>query len=468
MQKRFQFFIALFLVTLAACTVSKNYERPEVELPKQFNNTAPSDTSIGDMNWRNFFGDTTLIRLIDNALKGNYDLQLAMKRIDEAKAYVKQAKMNYVPEVFAQASASTSTPSDNSLNGKSLQSFIGKDHVEDYTLSLGLSWEIDVWGKCQRQREAALANYLQTYDGARAVQTTLIANIANSYFNLLMLDTQLDITRKNLALSDTIVRMMHLQKQAGQVTELAVQQAEVQRQTAALLVPQLEQEIAIEENAIHILSGELPAPVKRSAELTDINVWDDLPTGVPAEMLSRRPDVRAREMALVAANANVGIAKAQMYPSFNITAAGGVNAFKASKWFVMPASLFATAAGTIAQPILQHRQLKTNLEVAETQREEAVISFRQTALNATGEIVNALVRIDKLKSQKQIQSAQVDTLQKAINNAQLLFKAGMADYLEVITAQSNSLNAELSLADIQRQQLSALVELYRSLGGGWK
>ena len=468
MQKRFQFFIALFFAIIASCTVSKNYERPELELPQQFGNAAPSDTSIGDMNWRNFFGDTTLIRLIDKALKGNYDLQLAVKRINEAEAYVKQAKMNYVPAVGAQLSASSSTPSDNSLNGKSLQSVIGKDHIEDYSLNVGVSWEIDVWGKIKRQKEAALANYLQSYEGARAVRTSLVADIANGYFNLLMLDKQLNVTRKNLALSDTIVQMMHLQKQAGQVTELAVQQAEVQRQTAALLVPQLEQQIAVQENAIRILSGEQPAPVGRSTQLNNVIAWDDLPTGVPAAMISRRPDVREREMALVAANANVGIAQAQMYPSFNITAAGGLNAFKASKWFVMPASLFATAAGTIAQPILAHRQLKTNLEVAQIQRDEAVISFRQIALTATGEVVDALVSIDKLKSQKQIASARVDTLQKAIGNAQLLFRSGMADYLEVITTQSNSLNAELSLADIQRQQLSAMVELYRSLGGGWK
>jgi outer membrane protein, multidrug efflux system len=283
-----------------------------------------------------------------------------------------------------------------------------------------------------------------------------------------MLDTQLDITRKNLALSDTIVQMMRLQKRAGQVTELAVQQAEVQSQTAALLVPQLEQEIAIQENTIRILSGELPSPIIRSVQLNSFNAGNDLPTGLPAAMISRRPDVRASEMALVAANANVGIAQAEMYPSFNITASGGLNAFKASKWFVMPASLFATAAGTVAQPVLQHRRLKTQLEVARIQREEAVISFRQSALNAIGEVVNALVRLDKLKAQKQIASSQVDTLQKAISNAELLFRSGMADYLEVITAQSNSLNAELSLADIERQQLSAMVELYRSLGGGWK
>jgi outer membrane protein TolC len=283
-----------------------------------------------------------------------------------------------------------------------------------------------------------------------------------------MLDKQLEVTRKNLALNDTTVRMMRLQKQAGQVTELAVQQTEVQQQTAAILISQLEQEIAIQENAIHILSGELPAPVTRSAQLNDVVIPNELPTGVPAAMISRRPDVRAREMALVAANANVGIAQAQMYPSFNITASGGLNAFKASNWFVMPASLFATAAGSVAQPILEHRQLKTNLEVAESQREEAVISFRQSALNATGEVVDALISLDKLDAQEQTAAAQVDTLNKAISNAQLLFKSGLADYLEVLTAQRNSLLSELNLASIQRDQRDAMVELYRSLGGGWK
>src|SRR5689334_20064660 len=296
MQKRFQFFIPIFFIALAACNVGKNYQRPELELPQQFGNVAPSDTSIGDMNWRNFFRDTTLQRLIDHALKGNYDLQLAMKRIDEAEAYVKQAKMNYTPEVLAQLSVASSIPAKNSLNGKSLESFIGEDHVEDYSLNVGVSWEIDVWGKIKNQKEAALANYLQTYEGARAVQTSLVTQIANSYFNLLMFDKQLEVTRKNFALSDTIVQMMRLQKQAGQATELAVQQAEVQQQTAALLIPQLEQEIAIQANAIHILSGEFPGAVVRSAKLNDVTAWDELPTGVPAAMISRRPDVRSKEM----------------------------------------------------------------------------------------------------------------------------------------------------------------------------
>jgi multidrug efflux system outer membrane protein len=454
---------------MIACRVGKNYQQPALELPKQFGSITRSDaSSIATMEWKQFFKDTTLQRLIQHALTGNFDLQLATRRIAEAEAYVKQARMNYVPAVQAQLSATTTMPSKNSLSGISLKSFLGTNHVEDYSMTLGVSWEADVWGKMRQQKEAALANYLQTYEGARAVQTALVANIANGYFNLLKLDAQMAVTRKNLALSDTIVLMMRLQKNAGQVTELAVQQAEVQRQTAALIVPQLEQQIAIEENTLHILSGELPAPVNRSIQLKTLSVWDDLGTGLPAAMVSRRPDVRATEMALVAANANVGIAQAYMYPSLNITAAGGLNAFKASKWFVVPTSLFGTAAGSIIQPILQRRQLKTQLEVAQIQRDQAVISFRQSALTAIGEVVNALVSLDKLKTQKQIATAQVDTLQKTIHNAKMLFKSGLADYLEVITAQSNSLQAELALADIQRLRLSAMVELYRSLGGGVK
>ena len=458
----------IILFFFSACVAGKNYERPTVELPGQFGKTAPSDSSIATMQWRQFFKDTTLLTLIDSALTGNYDLQLAMKRIDEAEAYVKQARANYLPVITAQASASSSIPSKNSLNGKSLESFIGKKHLEDYTLSVAASWEADVWGKIKRQKEAAIANILESYEGARTVQTTLIADLAGGYFNLLMLDQQLDITKRNLQLSDTLVRMMVLQKAAGQATQLAVEQTDVQRQTAALLVPELEQQITIQENEIRILCGQLPSSINRSDSLDDIVLQEDLPVGLPAAILSHRPDVRAAEMALVAANANVGVAQADFYPSFTVSATGGLNAFQASKWFTMPASLFGTGIAAIAQPVLQHRQIKTNFEVAKVRRDEAVIIFRQSVLNATGEVSNALVQVDKLYTQQQIASQQVDTLHKAIFNAELLFRSGLADYLEVITAQSNLLNAELNLATIQRRRLSAKIELYRALGGGWQ
>ena len=469
MQRLFQIIsLFLFIGVIQSCRVGKPYEQPTAPLPQYFGSDAPTDSSVASIEWKSFFKDTTLTRLIDSALQNSYDLQLAVKRIEEASAYVKQAKMLYVPTVDLAASATTTNPSDNSLNGKSLGAFLGKNHLEDYTLSAAVSWDVFAWGKIGYQKEAAAANYLQQYEGARAVQTALVADLATGYYNLLMLDKQLDITKRNVALTDTLVNMMRLQKTAGQVTELAVQQTEVQQQTAMKLIPQLEQQISIQETAIRILSGALPASIARKESIDSAYVWDSLSSGFPAELLSQRPDVRANEMAVVAANANVDIAKASMYPSLSITASGGLNAFEASKWFTMPASLFYTATGSIVQPLLQHRQLKTQYEVSQIRKDEAVITFRQSVLQAGGEVVNAMVQLDKLKTQQQISSAQVDTLHKAIGNATLLFKSGLADYLEVITAQSNSLTAELDLADVKRQRLAAAVELYRSLGGGWQ
>ncbi|WP_212005734.1 efflux transporter outer membrane subunit [Chitinophaga sp. HK235] len=471
MKTRYSSFLFLLLslvVGLAACRVGRNYQRPPVTLPSQFGNVAPSDSSIAEMEWKKFFTDATLQQLIDKALTGNYDLQLAVKRVETAQAYLKQAKAAWLPAFNAQATANTNFPSKKSFTGMNLANFGMGDHIEDYNLGAGMSWEIDVWGKIRRQREAAQATLLQSYEGQRTVQTGLVAAIANSYFNLLMLDNQLAIAKRNVELSDTIVQMISLQKTAGEVTELAVQQAISQKQTAALLVPQLEQGIAIQENAIRILTGELPAPIGRNSHLHDFQVSESLPTGIPAAMVSRRPDVRAAEMGLVAANAQVGAAQGNMYPSLSITANGGVNAFKASNWFSLPASLFGTVAGSITQPIFQRRALKTQLEVAKIQREQAVIQFRQATLNAVGEVSDALVKLDKLKSQQQIAGDQVKTTQLAVQQAQLLFRSGMATYLEVITAQGRALQAELGQADVDRQRLSAMVDLYRSLGGGWK
>jgi outer membrane protein, multidrug efflux system len=454
---------------LAACRMGKDYQRSDLALPAQFaNSTAPSDSSVADMEWKKFFSDPTLQSLIEHALQNSFDIQLAAKRVDEARAYANQAKVNWAPTIQAQLNVSSSFPSENSLNGLSLKNFLGKSHIEDYSLGAGLNWEIDIWGKLRRQREVATANYLQVYEANRAVQTALVANIASSYYNLLMLDAQLAIARRNLNLGDSIVQIIKLQKQAGEVSELAVQQATAQQQTAAILVPQIEQQIAIQENTIRILSGDQPGAITRSAQLSSYKVWESLPTGVPAAMVSRRPDVRTNEMALVAANARVGIAEASLYPTISITASGGINAYQFSKWFNIPASLFATGAAGLTQPIFARKALKTNFEVAKLQRDQAAITFRQSAISAMGEVSNALVSLDKLKTQYQLTTDKVNTLRGAIGNAELLFKSGMANYLEVITAQGSLLQAELNQVTVERDQLNAMVELYRSLGGGWK
>lgn len=249
---------------------------------------------------------------------------------------------------------------------------------------------------------------------------------------------------------------------------MGVQQAAAQKQATELLIAQLEQNIAIQENALSILVGELPNKVDRTIEMSDTSLPQNITAGLPAAMVSRRPDVRQQELVLLESNAMVGIAQANMYPALKITANGGVNSFKFDNWFQIPASLFGSVLGGITQPIFQKRQLKTDLEVAKIQREKNVLAFRQSVLNAVGEISDALVSNENLKVQEQKATEQATTLKDGIKSAQLLYKGGSANYLEVITAQGNSLQAELNLASIKRQRLSSIVDLYRALGGGWK
>lgn len=463
--------LAFILVILSACNVSKNVETPKAALPDNFGNTAATtDTSsVGDIPWKNFFTDVTLQKLIDSAIVKNYDMQIAIKNIEASQLLVKQVKWNYVPQADLNVTASTSRPSDNSVTGLSLSQYkIGSKHIEDYSANLSLSWEADVWGKIRNQNKSALAAYLQTAEAKKAIQTNIVAGVSQGYYNLLMLDAQLAIAKKNVALNDSTLRIIKLQFDAGQVTSLAVQQAQAQQMAAAELIPQFEQDITVQENALKILTGELPGRVDRNATLNDISFTQNLSAGIPSAILSRRPDVRSQELALTIANANVGINKSEMYPALRITAEGGLNSFKASNWFNIPASLFGVVAGSVLQPLIDHKQLKTNYDVAKVEREKTVIQFRQTVLTAVGEVSDAMVKIEKLKAQQGIAASRVQTLQQATANANLLFKNGMANYLEVITAQGNVLQSELELASVKRSELNAVAELYKALGGGWK
>jgi multidrug efflux system outer membrane protein len=459
--------LALALV-LGSCKAYQNVIAPQTP-PESFRNAVVTTdtTSIADMPLKNFFADATLQRLIDTAISYNSDMQLAIKNIDEAQLLVKQVRWNYIPTADLQVTTSSSRPSDNSLNGLSLGQYLGSHHIEDYSAGVNLAWEADVWGKIRNQNKAALANYLQTQEARRAIQTNLVNNVAQGYYNLLMLDEQLAIAHKNVALNDSTLRIIKLQYNAGQVTTLAIQQAQAQQLAAAKLVPQFEQNIAVQENALQILTGRFPGNVNVTAKLDDFRVPENLSTGIPGKLLSRRPDVRSHEFQLQAANAQVGITKADMYPALRITASGGVNSFRTSNWFNIPASLFGIVSGSVLQPVLQHKQLSTQYNIARIDRDKAVIEFRQSVLVAVGEVSDALVKVEKLKSQQAIASTRVETLKHATTNANLLFKNGLANYLEVITAQSNVLQSELELASIKTSELNAVAELYRALGGGW-
>ncbi len=461
----------LLLLLLSACKVSKDVQTPKNVVPDTFRNaTHTADTtSIGDMQWKNFFADATLQNLIDSAIERNYDMQLAVKNIEASRLLFRQTKWNNVPQVDATVQATINRPSNNSLNGLSLSSFgVGSSAADDYTSYLSLSWEADIWGKIRSKSKAALAEYLSTIEAKKAVQTTLVNNVAQGYYNLLMLDEQLKIAQSNARLNDSTLRIIKLQYNSGQVTLLAVQQAEAQLLTAQSLVPQFEQNIKIQEDALSILAGRLPGDISRNATLDQFEVPATVSSGIPSSLLANRPDVKSAEYAIQEANANVNVNKAAMYPALRITASGGTDAFRASDWFNIPSSLFGIVAGSVVQPLLDHKELQTQYRVAEVNRDKSVIQFKQSVLNAVGEVSDALVKIDKLKQQQAIVQTQVNTLNKATQNANLLFQNGMATYLEVITAQSNVLQSQLQLATIKRDELSAVSDLYRSLGGGWR
>lgn len=457
---------ALLISTFSAWAQKNQVKEP---VPNNYRNTATTDTtSIADIKWKEFFKQNDLVKLIDDALAKNNDLQIAEKNINIASLQFKQTKWNSVPQINAFATATSTRLSDNSLNGLSTSQFLGQHHVDDYSAGLNLSWEADIWGKFRNQKKRAQALFLQSTEAKKATQTAVVANVSKGFYDLLMLDAQLDIAKKTLVLNDSIVFVVNLQYEAGQVTLLAKQQTEAQRLIAAKLVPQLEQNIQLQENAISVLSGTFPEAKERSSKLNSIEVTENLATGIPAQLLSKRPDVKAAELNLKAANAKVGVTRAYFYPSLNITAAGGVNSFESSNWFTMPASLFGSVVGGLTAPLLNSKKIRTQFEIAKVERDQAAIQFRQTVLVAVSEVTNALIKIEKLKEQYAIADERVVTLQKAVNNATLLFKNGLANYIEVIVAQGNLLQAELELASLKKDRLAANVELYRALGGGWE
>ncbi len=461
-------FVILLLV-LSGCSITKDIINPIKDVPINFRNITTTDTnSIGKLPVKDFFGTPAIQQLIDSALVRNFDLQIAIKNIDAAELILKRAKLGNLPQLNLQVTANSSRPSDNSINGLSTSQFLKTTHIEDYNANLALSWEADIWGKISRQKDAAYAGYLQSAEAKKAVQTRIVTQVASGFYRLLMLDAQLAVAKRNVELNENTLKMIKMQFDAGQVTSLAIQQAEAQQLRAAQLIPQLTQEISIQENALSELTGKYPSAIERSTTLAQLTVPEQLATGVPATMLSIRPDVKNMELGLRIANAKVGVANAKLYPSLTISASGGLNSFQASNWFNIPASLFGVVGGGITQPIFQRKELKTQFELAKVEREQSVLLFRQSVIAAVVEVANEQAKIENLKNEYAIAQNRVKTLQLAVKNSDLLFKSGMANYLEVITAQGNLLQGELDLTSLKTAQLNASLGLYRALGGGWQ
>ena len=462
--------IPLFFLMLSACSTVEEYSQPDPGIPGMYRGADRPDSGAvaapfsGTVPYRAFFVDSMLIQLIDAAIEYNHDLQVAVKNIEYASLALKQSKLGNIPALDFQVSGSRTTTSDYS--GTALST--GEESIEDYNASFLLSWEADIWGKIRNTRKAALAEYLRTVEARKAVHTRLVADVAEGYYNLLLLDAQLDVTKKNLALAETTLSMMRLQYDAGLVTSLAVEQQEARKFEIQSSIAGIEQGIAVQENALSVLCGRMPERIARTAKLSELSAENSFSPGVPALLLSNRPDVKTAEMALMKAHAESGVASAKLYPSFSISAEAGANALESSDWFNFPGSLFSFVQGAVLQPVFQQGKLRTAYKQSKVIRDKEEILFRKEVLNAVREVSDALVTIQKLENREKAVEKQERILRQSVDNANFLFKSGLADYLEVITAQSNALDASLSLADLHRQRLNARTELYRALGGGWK
>ncbi len=457
----------LLIGWLASCKASEDIGVPDDVFPEVYRGSQAShDAKDSTILWNEFFKDPDLVSLIERGLERNNNLLIARKNIEAAKLNFKRAKQGNMPEFDLLVTATSSRFSDNSLNGISTDLFLERKSLEDYQLQGMLSWEADIWGKIRRQTQTALAEYLQTGEASKALQTGIVASISKSYYNLLKLDAQLEVAKQNLQLSMRTKEIIDLQFASALVTTLAKDQATAQMKNAEQLIPYLEGEIAVEENLLSTLTGVAPGLIKRGG--FQENLPDVIKTGIPADLLSERPDVKAAELGIQAANGRVGVAKAMMYPSLRITASTGLSAFEAVNWFNFPGSVFGVVGGSLAQPVLNRRRLKTSLQTEQIQREQQVYTFQETVLTAIKEVSDALVRIEKTTQRQNIAFSRVEALEHAVENADLLFENGVANYLEVITAQGVLLQSQLDLVEIKRDKLYASIDLYRALGGGWQ
>ncbi len=463
-------YIAFISGTAISCKVQK-YEQPEIKMPEAFRADSivvDSQQNIAKISYKDFFKDPLLVGLIDKAMMQNNDLQVALKQIEFASLAYNQSKWANIPTVSASANANINRPSDNSMNGMMAGQFMGKRYMEDYTTSLSFSWEADIWGKIKGRKEQALAEYLKTQEAAKAVKTQVVSAVVQGYYNLLMLDIQLEITKSNLAYADNTQKFLTKQQELGLTTALAVQQQEIVKDQILKSIPAIESSVTTQENALSLLTGSMPGKIERSASLNHVQSPDHLAAGIPSELLSYRPDIKTAELEVRKSAAAIHVAKMSMYPSLNITAQGGVNAFQLSKWFSVPGSLFGMVAGAVAQPILNGKQLKTQYEQSKVLADQAEINFKQSVLKAVGEVSDALVQIKKLEEQQKIAEGLAVKSGEAVKKADLLFKYNSATYVEVIIAQTNKLQAELELASLKTQKLNAITALYRSVGGGWQ
>ncbi|WP_431107798.1 efflux transporter outer membrane subunit [Winogradskyella poriferorum] len=457
------FLLIVVAITMQSCFVAKDYTRPELEETDHLFRTdnLPADSlSMADISWKDLFSDSYLQQYINEGLQNNLDIRTAIQQILVTETYLKQGKAGYLPTVSATAQMTHQELSGNSQFGSLFSS------LDQYELSGSLSWEADIWGKIRSNKRASEATYLQSVAAHKAVKTQLVSSIATTYYQLLALDAQLKVTEQTVAAADSSVVTIKALKDAGQANQVAVDQNIAQYNNAKALLVDIKATIFKTENALNLLLGRSSQPIQRGS-LENQNFDAEIKVGVPATLLSNRPDVIASEYGLINAFELTNVARSNFYPSLTLTASSGLQSLELDQ-LLNANSLFATVIGGLTQPIFNQRRIKTQHEVAKAQQEQALLAFKKTLLTAGNEVSNALYDYEAETEKFEYRQNEVEALRNAESNSEELLKNGYANYLDLLTARQSALSAELNLIDNKLQQMLSVINLYEALGGGWK
>lgn len=463
---------AMVILWFSGCVpqllVTKNENR---SVPAKFQNT--QDTSnIAKINWKLFFNDPNLIRLIDTALSNNQELNIVMQEIEIGKNEIRARKGEYLPFVGLTGGNGVEKSGRYTRNGaveKNIDIEPGKsfpDPLQDIMLGATATWELDVWKKLHNAKKSAVARYLSSIEGKNFLTTKLISEIASAYYELMALDNQLDIIQKNIEIQTSVLQVIKLEKEAAKVTQLAVNRFEAQLLHTQNLQYDLKQKVIETENEINFLLGRYPQAITRTSNTFNALSLDSLNAGVSMQLLENRPDIRRAELELTASKLDVQVAKANFYPSFRITAGAGLQAFNPVR-LVNPESIIFSLAGDMVAPLINKNAIIATYNSSNSRQIQAVYNLEQTILNAVIEVNNQLAKIKNYGSSYDTKSNEVEILTKSTTISNNLFRSARADYMEVLLTQREALESKMELIEIKNKQLKAKVSLYQVLGGGW-
>jgi multidrug efflux system outer membrane protein len=449
------------LLALGGCLLGPNYERPAIDTPPAFRFAEPDTKDLVDTAWWEQFNDPALNALIATALADNKDVKIAAARVEQFLGQFVTTRSQLFPQVGAGSNAQRERVP---IGTAQLPSGVGPV-FNQFQATLNASWEIDFFGKLRRQTEAARASLLASEEGRRATILTLVASVASSYVNLLSLDRQLEIAKSTAASREASVHVFQLRFSGGEVSQMELAQSQSEYQASLATIPQIELQIAQQEDALSILLGHNPEPIARDRELDDLTV-PAVPAGLPSELLERRPDLRQAEDDLIAANALIGAARALYFPSISLTGLFGTASGQFSSLFTGASRLWSYA-GTVTVPIFTAGAISGQIKQAEAQQQQALFQYQKSIQVAFQEVADALVSLQKTREQLVVQGKQVDALRTYARLARLRFEGGYTSYIEVLDAERSLFNAQLTYAQSQGVVFTSAVSLYKAMGGGW-